>query len=691
MEANRTVANRLARMHRALGLLVGGFGLATGTLAVIWRDPLALVAVAVGLGGMVWALLAHVSLRQRFEEDLEAVYAFTSAIEQAASTEELIEATLLQCRRLLGADFAEVVTSRGVESTATSLASEGGPVERRPGAPTLLEALSGVGEEESAVSTLAAAPAEISAHYAERGLTSGMVALLGGGSGTATMIVVGSRDPAGKVVDADLRLFEALARQGRLGFERGRLVDRLRREVGQKEHQALHDALTGLPNRLHFSIAVEDFIRRWPGRPNSRIAVLLIDLDRFKEVNDTLGHHRGDVLLQEMARRLVETAGGDDRLARLGGDEFGVVLGDVSEIGEAVEWGRRFGEVIHRPFHDEGLTVQLSASIGIALAPDHGIDGTTLLRRADVAMYEAKSNRSAVEVYDPQRDRYSTRRLAMASELRSAVENGALEVYYQPKGRLADGQIVGLEALCRWVHPRHGEVPPGEFIDLAERTGLIGPVTEHVLRTAFGDAMRLRSDGHSLSVAVNVAASSLMAEDFPGAVAGLIAETDIDPRTVTLEVTESTMMIDSVGARAALGELSEIGVALSIDDFGTGFSSLSQLSSLPVDEVKIDRSFVVNMTVDQRMAKIVTSTIGLVHSLGLQVVAEGVESRGIWDMLRRAGCDLAQGHYLARPMDFTDVWAWLSEGGLPQGDHGQQSPSDPDSLPSTVYRLPGAG
>jgi len=234
----------------------------------------------------------------------------------------------------------------------------------------------------------------------------------------------------------------------------------------------------------------------------------------------------------------------------------------------------------------------------------------------------------------------------------------------------ADGSVRGVEALARWLHPRHGFVPPEEFIGIAERTGLIRPLTEHILRVAFRDRGRLRADGHQLGIAVNIAASSLNDPDFPDLVARLIGEYDVDPQAVTLEVTETTMMADSARARLVLGSLDEIGVTLSIDDFGTGYSSLAYLSSLPVDEVKIDRSFVMDMAVDERLAKIVTSTTGLVHSLGMRVVAEGVENRGTWDLLRAAGCDMAQGYYVARPMGFTDLSAWLSAGRVFQGDSG---------------------
>ncbi|HEX5631524.1 MAG TPA: EAL domain-containing protein [Acidimicrobiia bacterium] len=636
---------------------------ALGGLALFWIEPLSLAAVLAAFAGLYGAFRGYGSLTRKFE-DLEALHEFTSAVDGAADSDELIAVTLSQTRRLFSARFAEVVLSRGVDSTATSSEGAGSPL-RRPAPPAVIEALDRHDGHERRVALLGDAPPDIAEHYRQRGIKEAMIARMNGDGHSASLLVVGSPERSRFGKD-ELRLLETMARQARVAFDRGRLVDRLRREMANKEHQALHDALTGLPNRLHFSIVIEDALRR-VREGTGRMAVLLIDLDRFKEVNDTLGHQRGDVLLQELALRLSEAVG-DDHMARLGGDEFGIVLRDVGGIAEVSEWARRIGALLQRPFMNEGLAIQVSGSIGIAVAPDHGTDGATLMRRADVAMYEAKSGGSTFEVYDNQRDRYSTRRLALAGELRDALEAGAVSVHYQPKAGLADGVVRGVEALARWLHPRHGLIPPEEFITLAEQTGLIRPLTEHVLRVAVRDRARLRAGGHALGVAVNVAAPSLGDPEFPDTVARLIAEYDVDPEAVTLEVTESTMMTDSARSRLVLASLDEIGVNLAIDDYGTGYSSLAHLSTLPVDEVKIDRSFVMDMAANERFAKIVTSTTGLVHSLGLRVVAEGVENRGTWDLLREAGCDVAQGYFVSRPLGYTDLHAWLEAGAPLQGD-----------------------
>jgi diguanylate cyclase (GGDEF)-like protein len=662
------VAFRTVIQSLGAGTVIGvlSSALAVGGLFLAWQDPLALIGVAILAGGVYAVLRVYGALGKRYG-DLEAMYSFTSEIDGAVATEELIEVTLTQTRDFFGAGFTEAVLSRGVGSTAVSLGEEG--IRRRPAPPSLVSGLAGVlPEGESVISVLMDdGPPEVVAHYSEQGMTGGMLAILGGGAGTATLLTVGPRSDGLKFTPDDLRLLDAIGRHARVSFERGRLVDRLRREIGQKEHQAVHDALTGLPNRLHFTIVVEEALRR-ARDVDRRVAVLLIDLDRFKEVNDTLGHQRGDALLQEMALRLSDTLGGEEHVARLGGDEFGVLLRDLEGVNEAIEWARKIGSALHRPFVNEGLPIQVSGSLGIALAPDHGTDGNTLLRRADVAMYEAKAHGSSFEVYDQQTDKYSTRRLAMAAELRSAIETDEVRLAYQPKAEIESRTIIGVEALARWRHPRHGQVPPDEFVELAERTGLIGPLTEHVLRTALRDIGRLGDAGIGMHVSVNIAASSLADEEFPGVVARLLDEYDVSPQSLILEVTETTMMTDSARARLVLGAIADLGVGLSIDDYGTGYSSLTYIASLPAHEVKIDRSFVTDMAIDERLANIVSSTTALVHSLGKKVVAEGVENAATWSLLSDAGCDIVQGYYLARPMFFPELRAWLDGGAIPEGD-----------------------
>ncbi|MEX2322323.1 MAG: bifunctional diguanylate cyclase/phosphodiesterase [Acidimicrobiia bacterium] len=641
--------------------------IAAGAGALLALRPWGAIGAAAGgvLSGLA-AMLAWGSWRShrtvaRRLDDLEVTHRFAAVCEIADTTDELVVATIDTCLEVFGADVAEVVMARGVGSTATARRSGEGSPTRRPATPRLLAALGGAERVDIPI-PLVEAPADVVAHYGEAGVRDGMLVILRGGGGSDTTIVVGLAE--GRTVStADLGQLGELAGRARIAFERVRLMERLQREISQKDHQVLHDGLTGLPNRLQFSIVTEDAIRTARGNSET-VAVLLIDLDLFKEINETLGHQRGDVVLREMASRLTEAARPGEHVARLGGDEFGVVIRGVDGFTGAAAEARRFADAVQRPLITEGLTLQVTASIGIALAPEHGTEGTALLRRAEVAMYEAKRTVAAIEVYDTQHDRYSTRRLALAAELRAAIDSGGLGVHYQPKADLADGRVTGFEALARWTHARHGSIPPDEFIGLAERTGLIRPLTELVLRTALADGVRLGADRDGLSIAVNIAPSSLNDSAFPGMLAEIIGESGIDPSAVILEVTESTMMADSAKARQVLESLDELGVELSIDDFGTGYSSLSYLSSLPVDEVKIDRSFVMGMSSDARSAAIVRSTIALVHALDMRVVAEGVEDRATWDQLRYAGCDLVQGYYLARPMPFTDLSAWLTQARL---------------------------
>jgi diguanylate cyclase (GGDEF)-like protein/PAS domain S-box-containing protein/excisionase family DNA binding protein len=423
-------------------------------------------------------------------------------------------------------------------------------------------------------------------------------------------------------------------------------------------HQALHDALTDLPNRtlLHDRLGHALRASRRDGRP---LALLLLDLDRFKEVNDTFGHHRGDDLLRQVAARLRGALRASDTIARLGGDEFAALLPGADEGGaRAVATALR--AALDVPLVIAGQALQLGASIGVALAPAHGEDAPTLLRHADTAMYAAKhAGDTDVAVYDPAHDPHSPDRLALLAELREAITQGALALHYQPKVALATGQVHGVEALVRWPHPVHGLLPPDQFIPLAEQHGLIGPLTLWVLEEALRQGKLWARAGWDLNVAVNLSAWSLHDASLPDTIAALLRRFDAPPGRLRLELTEGSVMADAERALEVLTRLAALGVGLSVDDFGTGYSSLAYLKRLPVDEVKIDRSFVRDLATDEADAAIVHSTVGLGRSLGLQVVAEGVEDRATWDLLARMGCDVAQGYYLSRPLPAAAVADWL--------------------------------
>jgi diguanylate cyclase (GGDEF)-like protein len=425
-------------------------------------------------------------------------------------------------------------------------------------------------------------------------------------------------------------------------------VHRGGREAIAKEHQALHDALTGLPNRLLFKDRIETALH---GRKEAPSAVMLIDLDHFKEINDTLGHHAGDVLLQEVAARLsAELDGGGGTVARLGGDEFGVLLPAMSRSGDATVVAQRLLGRLREPFTIEGLTLEVDASIGIACHPAHGETVEQLNQRADIAMYAAKEGGRGFVMFEPQLDRYSPRRLALAGALRQAIVDGEIVLYFQPKADLATGRIVGVEALARWQHPELGLVGPTEFVPIAEQTGLIGPLTSHVLDEALRQVRTWRDAGLDLSVAVNLSARSFLDAQLAAEIPPLLERWGVEAEMLELEITESMLMIDPGRAKATLDRLSSIGLSLSVDDFGTGYSSLANLKRLPVDGIKIDKSFVMDMAHDPSDAAIVRSTIDLAHNLGLRVVAEGVENQESWRRLREQGCDLAQGFHVSRPL-----------------------------------------
>jgi diguanylate cyclase (GGDEF)-like protein len=430
-------------------------------------------------------------------------------------------------------------------------------------------------------------------------------------------------------------------------------IYRAGREAARSEHAANHDSLTGLANRVNFNGAVQRAVG------GERLSILLMDLNRFKEVNDTLGHHYGDLLLQEIADRLRVACEDAEAIARLGGDEFAVLVTGMAPYEDATAVAQRIAESFEQPFELADFVVEAEASIGIALYPDDGADVDTLLQRADVAMYRAKETHKHFARYDEEHDHHSPARLALMGDLRNAIDTGQIVLWYQPAIDLSTGTVGSVEALVRWEHPELGLLAPGAFIDMAERTSLIKPLTTKVLSTAMAQAKQWDKAGMPLTVAVNISMRSLLDRDFAQHVRGLLEEAAVDARFIKLEITESTIMADPDVVRSVLDDLSAIGLRLSIDDFGTGYSSLAYLKDLPVNEVKIDRSFVSGMAEGSRDAVIVRSTIDLGHHLGLQVVAEGVEDAPTLERLAELGCDLAQGYGISRPLPAPKLTEWL--------------------------------
>jgi diguanylate cyclase (GGDEF)-like protein len=431
------------------------------------------------------------------------------------------------------------------------------------------------------------------------------------------------------------------------------VTHRIRRQVAEIQRRANYDDLTGLANRSLFRSEV--------AAAGEGAAILLLDLDHFKEVNDALGHELGDELLCATGDRL-EALAGDEVVARLGGDEFAVLL-PAGGIEAASAFAERVHATLDRPFEVGGVPLEVAASVGIALLGEHGDDADTLLQHADVAMYVAKAAHSGTALYDPEQDTNDAERLALAGELRRAIEEEQLVVHYQPKADLESGEIVGVEALVRWIHPERGFIPPDSFISLAERTGLIKPLSRFVVRTAVEQCAAWAAEGLDVHVAVNLTIPDLLDLELPDRISALLAETGVPAGKLELEVTESTILADPHRVRYVIDRLTELGVGFAIDDFGTGYSSLAYLKQLPVQTMKIDRSFVMDMLESESDAAIVRSTIDLARNLGLRIVAEGVETEAMWDALRAQGCTLAQGYLISKPLAAADLAPLLDERG----------------------------
>jgi diguanylate cyclase len=425
---------------------------------------------------------------------------------------------------------------------------------------------------------------------------------------------------------------------------------RLRRHATRHEYEALHDALTGLPNRKWFRELAEQAVES--GRPG---AIVLIDLDRFKDVNDTLGHHAGDELLRTVAQRLPTHLRTDDTVARLGGDEFGLILSGVSDATQVRELLERVREELAAQIVLDGVPLTIEASLGVALFPTHGNTVELLLQHADAAMYQGKRGVSPVVVYESATARNPSHRLIVQGELRRALERDELVLRYQPKVELATGQICGVEALVRWQHPQRGLLPPGEFLPAAEQSNLIDPLTAWVLRRALTDHASWAALGIPWPVAVNVSARNLEAAAFPESVTALLTELGVPSDRLTVEITETALAADAVAAARAVGALAGQGITIAIDDFGKGYTSLSQLRTLPITELKIDRTFLMELERDERNRAIVRSIIGLADGLGCRVTAEGVETPDTAAWLAEAGCQCAQGFLFSKPLPHEEL------------------------------------
>ncbi|WP_433052655.1 putative bifunctional diguanylate cyclase/phosphodiesterase [Dactylosporangium sp. CS-033363] len=614
----------------------------------IERDARAIALLGIVSAVTYRAYRAFVHQSQGHQQ-VEELYAFTRALDGPLDTRGVARIVLEQARDQLRAERAELIIP-GPEGTYLRLRMHGqsafeiGTVDVLPATAWWQPARSG---EPVLVTKASRMIGSIDDGIAVP------VPLNDGDSGV--LLVADSLPDIPTFGEQHVRLFQALANHASLSLTKARLLDDLRREVALKEHLATYDPLTGLPNRQRFQ-ALTDQLRA-SGTP---VAVLLMDLDRFKDVNDALGHDVGDQLLRLVGERLQQRLGERGTVARFGGDEFAVLLPNIRTREVAIAVGDDLDAAMDQPIPIGHLRLNARVSIGIALAPEHGNDAKTLIQRADVAMYVAKNTHTGVRVYTSDDDRNSPRRLAMVADLREAIQRRDIVVVFQPKLSTATGQVVGAEALARWHHPVHGFVPPDEFIPLAEHSGLIRPLTLHVLEVSLRRCASWRRMGHDMHVAVNLSPNSLQETDIPDIVARLLGQADVPASALTLEITESSIMADPTGAMAILDRLHALGVKLAIDDFGTGYSSLGRLRELPIHEMKIDRSFVQRIAVDHRDRAVVRSAVQLGHALDLMVVAEGVEDEETLLHLRREGCNLVQGFFISKPLPADEFADWLT-------------------------------
>ena len=437
----------------------------------------------------------------------------------------------------------------------------------------------------------------------------------------------------------------------------------MRRQINDRqialEHQALHDTLTGLPNRALLQDRLEQAIHA-AHRNDKPVSLMLLDLDRFKEINDTLGHQVGDQVLRQIGRRLHDCMRDSDTVARLGGDEFAILSVDCDQQG-ALVFVQRVMDALQREVNIEQRRLFVGASIGIALYPGHGEDADTLTRHADIAMYSAKRGNRDYAIFDPDLEQQGVADLSLLNDLRAELNTPSqqFELHYQPQISLHDGEVAGMEALIRWRHPEQDLIPPEIFVRLAEQTGLVSELSRWVLRTAVRECMQWKAEGFDIGVSINLSAMDLQDPDLPGMIERLLRESAMDAADLTLEITESAVMSDPVHAREVLTQLDAMGIALMIDDYGTGFSSLAYLKLLPVRGLKIDKSFVMDMLENDNDAIIVRSTIDLAHNLGIKVLAEGVESAEVLLQLRKADCDDVQGYHISRPAAWNKIKPWL--------------------------------
>ena len=657
----RIKISRMAREVASAGTLaaaVGTVGLVAAT-AITYDVRSAFLVEAAG-ALLLLGYRAYASLRER-HESLEQLYHFSEVVSGAHDVDTVLRSVLAQARQLLRSDRAEFLAFDFPGSLAPhrmSLLPEGVRKDDVAEVGHIIDTDPVVArvrrERRSVLLARATKDAAEREYLNAHGLREAIVVPLHMDGVIVGTLSVGNRLGEVRGFDGgDVRLLETVANHAGVALKSGSLIARL-------SHEAHHDTLTGLPNRHLLQQELDAAIGAVRMGTSVGCAVMISDLNGFKEVNDTLGHQHGDQLLRDVARCFVEVAGARALVARLGGDEFAVLLTDVASPEEAGAMAQAMVDSLSEPMRLDGVSVEVSASLGVAMAPLHGEDVSGLLKRADVAMYAAKANGGGVRLYDEGlQEAANPSRLALVGELRSAIKDGGIEAWVQPKASLADGSIVGVEALARWRHPIDGVRGPGEFLPVAEANGMIGPLTEAMLDSALSACAAWLRRGIQAGIAVNVSPRSLRDSAFAETIAAVLARHAVPAHMLTLEITETSLMADSPQAIDLLVRLNALGVRLSIDDFGTGYSSLAYLRRLPVNEVKIDREFTSRINSDPRVLMIVRSVADLARNMGMDTVAEGVEDAEIFSTLQELGIGQAQGFHLSRPMPASEFPAWL--------------------------------
>jgi diguanylate cyclase (GGDEF)-like protein len=634
-------------------IVVGEINLVVGliVLLVLQRTPWGLALLAVPAVVFVLAYRAYAKFARQ-HKSLSELYDLTQAVGESGRDGTVTDVLLGRVRELLRAEYATLwlpKSARHPEVLLSAKADYGGLLDS-VGTPDVLR--STAMESGNTIAVGSKFPDEQLLNLLrEHGAKDAIVVPLRSGD-----VVIGTLEVAGRMGDRpsfgpdDVRLLETVAAHAAVAIENSRLVDRLR-------FDAYHDTLTGMPNRRRMLGALDEAVK--VQAPGEVVAVLLFDVAKLRDVNDTLGHHAGDKVLAEVASRLRDAAPPAALLARVGGDEFALTVRTVSAE-TAVALASSIRESLRDPMVLGALTIDLDCAVGVAVHPDHGTDSSTLLQRADVATHAAKLRHSSVQLFNPSLESRSVRRLGLAGDLRRALEADEIEVYFQPKVSLGDRRLVGVECLARWEHPVHGPVVPQDFVAVAEHTGQLGALTDAVLREGLRRCREWEDMGRELPVSVNLSPRTLLDPSFPGRVTELLEEYRLEPCRLTLEITEDGVIGGPERPLPTLKRLHDLGVRLSVDDFGTGYLSLAYLRRLPVQEVKIDQMFVQGMATDPGDLAIVRAVVDLARHFGLSVVAEGVESELTLGLLEEIGCDIGQGFLFSRPLPYERLDAWFS-------------------------------